>query len=277
MDFAITDEQAEIRDLSARLFDDALTQERLRETEGGDEPGFDRKLWAALADAGLLGVAIPEEAGGLGFGVLEAAQILEQAGRTVAPVPLLSVLPASVVLSRRADGNASITSLLGNVSAGRAVVTVALVEPLGDPLVPSTTARREGSGWVLDGEKTCVPAGPYADYFLVSATVAGGSDTGVFLVAADAPGLSRQTQPTITYAPESTLQLAAVQVDDGALIGAADGSVLAELVALATAAACSLMVGVSEAAVKLTAEYAKTRERSGSAPPTPASTPRASG
>ena len=44
-----------------------VTQERLREVEASDEPGFDRKLWAALAEAGLLGVAIPEEAGGLGL------------------------------------------------------------------------------------------------------------------------------------------------------------------------------------------------------------------
>jgi alkylation response protein AidB-like acyl-CoA dehydrogenase len=262
MDFALTDEQVEIRDLSARLFDDAVTQERLREIEASDEPGFDRKLWSALAEAGLLGVAVPEEAGGLGLGVLEAAQILEQAGRTVAPVPLLTLLPASVLLARH-GGSAEITKLLGDIAGGSAVVTVALVEPLGDPLAPTLTARREGSGWVLDGEKICVPAGLYADHFLVSTTVEGGSGTAVFLVGADAAGLRREPQQTIMYAPESTLKLDGVRVDDDALIGSAECSVLGELVALATAAACSIMVGVSDTAVKLTAEYTKTREQFG--------------
>ncbi len=261
MDFALTDEQVEIRDLAARILDDTLTQERLREIEASDEPGFDRKLWAALAEAGLLGVCIPESSGGLGLGWFEAAQVLEQAGRTVAPVPLLSVLPATAFLTRyAAEARAE---LLGAVASGAAVVTVALVEPLGDPRAPQTTARREGSGWVLDGAKVCVPGGPYADHVLVSATLAGGTDTGVFLVHPSAAGVSRQAQPTITYAPESTLTLSGVQLEESALIGPADGSALSHLLDLATAAACTAMVGVSSTAVKLTAEYTKTREQFG--------------
>ena len=263
MDFALTDEQVEIRDLSARIFDDTLTQERLREIEASEEPGFDRKLWSALAEAGLVGVAIPESAGGLGLGVLEAAQILEQAGRTVAPVPLIPLLPATVVLSRYALETPSVAALLADVASGEKIVTLALVEALGDPYVPSTTARREGAGWVLDGEKICVPAGLYAEYALVSATLSGGTDTGIFLVATDSAGITRESQPTITYAPESTLTLSGVQVDGEALIGPADGSALNVLLSLATAAACSAMVGVSETAVKLTAEYTKTREQFG--------------
>jgi 3-oxocholest-4-en-26-oyl-CoA dehydrogenase beta subunit len=263
MDFALTDEQVEIHDLSGRILEDTLTQERLREIEASDEPGFDRKLWSALAEAGLIGVAIPEEAGGLGLGVLEAAQILEQVGRTVAPVPLVSLLPATVVLSRYALGTPKVAELLGQVAAGEKIVTIGLVESLGDPYAPGVTAKREGSGWVLDGEKICVPAGLYADYVLVSATLAGGTDAGIFLVATDAAGVSREAQPTITYSPESTLTLNGVRVSDDDLIGPADGSALNFLLSLATAAACSAMVGVSEAAVKLTADYTKTREQFG--------------
>jgi 3-oxocholest-4-en-26-oyl-CoA dehydrogenase beta subunit len=266
VDFAFTDEQVEIRDLAARLFDDVVTLERLREIEESETPGYDRKLWSALADAGLLGVAIPESAGGLGFGVLEASQILEQVGRTVAPVPLISLLPATVVLSRYSAERPAVASLLGEVAAGTKLVTLALVEPLGDPRAPVTSARRDGAEWVIDGEKTCVPAGLYADYFLVSATLSGGagdSDGAVFLVPADASGLSRESQPTITYAPESTLTLSGVRVSEDALVGPADGSALGFLVSVATAATCSAMVGVSSTAVKLTAEYTKTREQFG--------------
>ncbi len=263
MDFKPTDEQVEIQGLSARILEDTLTQERLREIEASDEPGFDRKLWAALAESGLLGVAIPEELGGLGLGVMEAAQILEQVGRTVAPVPLISLLPATVMLSRYAAATPEAAAVLTAVARGEHVLTVALVEALGDPLVPSTVARREGPGWVLDGVKICVPGGLYADSFLVSATIAGGTDTGVFLVKADAAGLRRVAQPTMTYAPEASLTLDGVTVRDDALIGPADGSALAFLVELAISATCSAMVGVSSTAVKLTAEYTKSREQFG--------------
>ena len=261
MDFALSDEQVELRDLSARLFDDVVTRERLREIEESDEPGFDRKLWSALAEAGILGVCVPEAAGGLGFGWMEAAQILEQAGRTVAPVPLVSLLPATAFLSYYAAEPAA--QVLSAAAAGTGVVSIAAVEVLGDPRAPQTTARREGAGWVLDGEKVCVPAGTYADHLLVTATLAGGTDTGVFLVPTAAAGISRQAQPTITYAPESTLTLSGVQLSEDALIGPADGSALNTLLDLATAAACTAMVGVSSQAVKLTAEYTKTREQFG--------------
>jgi alkylation response protein AidB-like acyl-CoA dehydrogenase len=261
MDFALTDEQVEIRDLAARIFDDTLTQERLREIEASDEPGFDRKLYGALAEAGLLGVAISEENGGLGLGYFEAAQILEQVGRTVAPLPLVALLPATAFLSRFAPEYAG--ELLGSVASGQSVLTVALIEALGDPYLPTTTARREGSGWVLSGEKFLVPGGLYADAFLVSATLSDSTDTAVFLVKSDAAGLSREAQKIMTYATESTLKLDGVQLEESALIGPADGSALTVLIELATAAACTAMVGVSSAAVKLTAEYTKTREQFG--------------
>ena len=141
-------------------------------------------------------------------------------------MPLVSLLPATVVLSRYSAKTPAVASLLGEVAAGSKLVTLALVETLGDPLTPATTARRDGADWVIDGEKTCVPAGLYADYFLVSATLAGGSDGAVFLVPADAAGVSREAQPMITYAPESTLTLSGVRVGEDALIGPADGSAL---------------------------------------------------
>ena len=262
MDFALSDEQVEIRDLAARLLTDTVTQERLREIEASAEPGFDRKLWSALAEAGLLGVTIPEENGGLGLGWLDAAQVLEQVGRTVAPVPLIPMLPAVTVLSRHAAKVDVVASLLSEVASGAKVVTIALVETLGDPYAPSTTARRDGDGWVLEGEKICVPVGTYADAFLVSAQISD-SEAGVFLVPAAASGLSREEQPTITYAPESTLTLSGVRVSDEALIGSADGSILAELIELAQAAIFTAQVGVSAEAVRLTAEYTRTREQFG--------------
>ena len=89
------------RDRAARRLDDVGTQERLREIEASDEPGLDRKLWSALAEAGLLGVALPESAGGPGFGLLGASRIPHRVGRTPAPAPSLPLFPATSSLPAR--------------------------------------------------------------------------------------------------------------------------------------------------------------------------------
>ena len=93
MDFDFSEEQQEFQNLAKQIFEGELSNERQKEVDAGGDR-FDRDLWATLADAGLLGVAVSEAQGGLGYGFLEACIVLEQVGRTVAPVPYL----ASVVL-----------------------------------------------------------------------------------------------------------------------------------------------------------------------------------
>src|SRR5438445_12376671 len=86
MDFSFSEEQQEIQNLAAQILGDKVTHERLKEIEASPE-WFDRDLWAELAKAGLVGIALPDDVGGGGFGILEASLVLEEIGRTVAPVP----------------------------------------------------------------------------------------------------------------------------------------------------------------------------------------------
>ena len=86
MDFAFNEEQEDLKGLVEKILEGELTLERLKEAEA-DEDNFDCELWAKLAEAGVLGIAIPEAQGGGGYGFLETAIVLEQIGRTVAPVP----------------------------------------------------------------------------------------------------------------------------------------------------------------------------------------------
>ncbi|HUF83688.1 MAG TPA: acyl-CoA dehydrogenase family protein, partial [Acidimicrobiia bacterium] len=91
MDFTFNDEQEAVRDLAAQVFAGHATVERVKEIERGDER-IDRDLWRALADAGLLAIAVPEEHGGSGLGLVELCLLLEQQGRHVAPVPVWPTL-----------------------------------------------------------------------------------------------------------------------------------------------------------------------------------------
>ena len=96
MDFTLTDEQQAIAELAHRILSEQLPPERLRDLEQ-TEAWFADDVWAALGEADLLGVALPEADGGGGYGILEACLIAEQIGRTVAPVPYLSSIVASAM------------------------------------------------------------------------------------------------------------------------------------------------------------------------------------
>ncbi|HUR14356.1 MAG TPA: acyl-CoA dehydrogenase family protein [Mycobacteriales bacterium] len=253
MDFALTDSQQTVRSLAAEVLADRCTPERLRQVEDGG--GYDEQLWATLAEAGLLGVAVPEEHGGLGLGLVELALLLEEAGRRVAPVPLLSLALGGLVLSRHGSA-AQQAALLPGVAAGTTLLTGALSEPLGDELSPATTASRSGDGWLLEGTKTCVPAGEYAGHVLVSAGTPDGPR--LFLVDTSAQGVTVERQQTITYGSEALLLLDGAT---GELVGG-EGAVV-DAVQVGQVAVCSLLVGVSAEAVSITAEYTRTREQFG--------------
>ena len=92
MDFSFSEEQDALRDLAAQIIAGKATIDRVVDIERHTDDRIDRDLWAALAASQLLGVAIPEEFGGLGFTVLELTLVLEQQGRFVAPVPLVPTL-----------------------------------------------------------------------------------------------------------------------------------------------------------------------------------------
>src|SRR4030095_7692120 len=132
--------------------------EAIRALERSDDLRVDRELWAAMADAGLLGIAVPAEHGGAGLGVLELCLVLEEVGRRTAPVPALATLALGALPVARWGTAEQRAALLPGLVAGTTVLTAALVEPLGDPARPTITARRDGGDWVLDGVRTNVPA-----------------------------------------------------------------------------------------------------------------------
>jgi alkylation response protein AidB-like acyl-CoA dehydrogenase len=264
VDFDLTDEQQAISGLAAKLLGDKATPEALRALEHGDELRFDRDLWNAMADVGLLGIAVPVEHGGAGLGLLELCLVLEEIGRRTAPVPALASLAFGGLPVARFGSPDQQAAHLPPMAAGTSVATAALVEPLGDPLRPATVARPDGDGWVLDGTKTNVPAALVADTVLVPATTPGGA-TGVFVVAAGAAGVSCERQATTTGTPEAQLVLAGVRVGDDASLGPVDAgsTVLRWTIEHATVAACAVMAGLAAEAVRLTGEYTSSREQFG--------------
>ena len=109
MDFGFTEEQQEVQGLARRILEDKVTDELLRQVEARGDARFDRATWDALAEAGLLGIGLPEELGGGGYGLIEQYLVLEEVGRTVAPVPVLAsivmgAMPIAAFGTRRPAG-----------------------------------------------------------------------------------------------------------------------------------------------------------------------------
>ena len=259
MDFMISETQQELAALTRRIAGDHLTQERLKAVEA-DPARFDRELWQALASAGILAAALPDSIGGGGLDLLEQCSILVELGRTVAPVPYLPSIVVGAAALGHFGTDAQRAQWAAPAAAGSTVLAPALTEDLvDDPESPTTRAVRSGDGWSITGAKAVVPAGAIADAFLVPASTDDG--VAIFVVAADAAGLTVTPEIYTDGDTVTSLELADVQVGDDARFGNHD--VLHWMVARATIATCALQLGVLERALELTAEYARERQQFG--------------
>ncbi|HEX6568973.1 MAG TPA: acyl-CoA dehydrogenase family protein [Acidimicrobiales bacterium] len=261
MDFALTEEQQATRDLAHQILTDRETHEHLKEIEAGGE-GFDRDTWAELAKAGLLGIALPEAVGGSGLGFVALCQLLEEVGRTVAPVPVVPAVVLGALPIVQFGSDEQQQRWLPGVVSGDTVLTAALVELGADPLHPTASATREGSGFRLDGVKVCVPAGLSASAVLVPASSTDGS-VGIFVVDPKGNGVTIERQDTTSGIPQARVELDGVVVSEGDTLryGTSGGEGLEWIIERATAALCAVATGVCEQALKMTAEYTKTREQ----------------
>jgi len=244
MDFSLSSDQEELRELTKRILADRVTMERLVVVEAGT--GFDSELWKELADAGIVGINLPESVGGGGLSFVEAAIVLEQIGVYVAPVPALAVMAmAGPTLVETGALDA-----LEGVASGERIVTVALHEPLGDVREPVTFHDEDG----LHGLKVLAPFGTVADAFIVSAV------DGVYLVDAHAEGVEVIAQEATNRLPEALVELSGAA---GRFLGGPEA--LERLIQRGQAGQAMIATGVCETALHMTAEYAKERVQFGRA------------
>ena len=257
MDFTFTPEQDEAAALAARILEDRTGNDQLKQVEAGGDR-FDRELWGELASAGLLSLAVPEEHGGAGLGLVELCRVLVEVGRTVAPVPLAVHGAAALLLAEAGTDDQRATWLPGAAS-GEGVLTAAVAEERAHlPARPTVTATGDGDAWTLSGSKAIVRAGLSAAAVLVTASTPDG--VGVFLVTPGADGVALVEQHTSDGDAVARLDLSDAP---GTLVGATDGEAAARLGQVLTVCAAAEQLGVTQGALALTAAYAKTREQFG--------------
>ena len=251
----LTSDQEDLRMLreSARtLFERAGGSGRSRKQRDADG-GWDADMIRELAEAGVFGVTVPEDNGGLGMGLAAGGVIAEEVGRVIAPEPVVVTVGLSLGLLRRlCPDHALMEQLVG----GETVLAVAWQErgPNGGPAEASC---RYADG-KLTGSKAWVVGADGADGFLVVAD----SDAGPVLVLAEAnaSGLSIEKRAQADGSAMGELTFSGTPAEQLAN-GAAVTDALAEAISDATALAAAELVGLSDRAFEITLEYIKTREQ----------------
>jgi alkylation response protein AidB-like acyl-CoA dehydrogenase len=260
MDFTFSEEQTSLQQLAREILEKEVTAERLKAIESGTE-WFDRPLWSTLAQTGLLGLAVPEPLGGMGYGILETCLLLQEIGRVLAPVPALPTLVLAALPIAEFGTDQQKQAWLPSVTSGEAILTAALRDAgSSDVGMPATQARQERDGWRLNGCKLDVPAAHLASRILVPATTTDGA--GIFLVDPKTKGVMLTRHETSTGEPLFTVNLYDVALQAADLLG--DDSTCGVDTASwmydrALVALCATHVGVAQKALEITSAYVSER------------------
>jgi alkylation response protein AidB-like acyl-CoA dehydrogenase len=271
MKFAFNEEQEELRRQARTFLDKHSSSERVRAAMQSDR-GYEEDVWRRIsAELGWTAITIPERHGGLGLGYVELVALFEEAGRALLCSPLFSTVAlATNALLTAADSDRT-TELLPSIAAGETTATLAYTEASGSwqPSAVSTTARRDGNEYVLNGVKTFVLDGHSADWLIMAARMPGSSgESGISLFAlrADVAGVTRRLLPTM----DQTRKLAEVVLDGvrlpvSALIGeeGAAWPALSRTLDLAAIALAAEQVGGAQRCLDMTVAYAKDRRQFG--------------
>jgi alkylation response protein AidB-like acyl-CoA dehydrogenase len=263
MDFEFSDDQASLRDAVARWVDKGFGFERRHALAKAG--GASREVLNELAELGLMGLAVPEAHGGMGFGPVEAMVVMEELGRGLVHAPYAAAALVTPHLLAAAP-QAVQAQWLPRVATGEALVVLAHQERAARYRLHHVTTRATatGAGHVLSGAKSVVPAGDEADAFVVPARLSGADDDtagiGLFLVERGGAGVNVRGYPTQDGGRAAELTLAAAPATLICIEGYETLSLAADV---GLAAACAEGTGLMERLVALTAEYMNTRKQFG--------------
>lgn len=270
MDFSFTSEQDMLRDTVAKLVSqqyDFDTRRKVAKSEAGWRP----EMWSQFAELGLLGAPFSEAEGGFGGGPIEAMIVMEEFGKGLVIEPYLQTVVIGGNFLRHGGTNAQKEEHIAGLIGGETIFAFAYSEPKSrfDLNDVSTTAKKEGAGYVLNGHKAVVLGAPFATHLIVTARTSGGQrDTGgvsVFIVPKNAKGVTTRDYPTVDGLRASEVYFENVSVGADAVIGSVDGGlpVVEKVVDNAIAALCAEAVGCFKVLNEATITYSKQRKQFG--------------
>ena len=270
MDFDLSEEQRLLKESVDGLLNDSYDFDA-RKKYMKEKGGWSKAVWSKLAEQGLLGLPFAEADGGFGAGAVETMIVMEALGKAMVLEPYLPTVVISGGFLRHGGSDAQKAAYIPGIIDGSKTFAFAQLEKNSryDLADISTTAKKKGDGWVIDGEKFVVLNGENADTLIVTARTKGSrrdaSGIGAFLVPADAKGVTRKGYPTQDGLHAADITLTGVEVGADAAIGDPENglALIERVVDEARAALCAEAVGAMDESLKTTVEYLKTRKQFG--------------
>ncbi|MDT8279503.1 MAG: acyl-CoA dehydrogenase family protein [Erythrobacter sp.] len=270
MDFNFTEEQEMVRDGLSRLVREQYDWETRRKAVASND-GWRPEIWAQLAELGILGMPFSEADGGFGGGAVDSMIITQEFGKGLVVEPFLPTVVCAGGFLKHAGTPAQKEEHIGGIVAGSRVFAFAYAEPRGryDYADLETTAKKDGSGYVLNGHKAVVIGAPWASHLIVTARTSGErrdrAGVSVFVVDKSAPGIVTRDYETFDGRRASEVYFEKVAIPADALIGEEGaGLPLIELVTdEAIAALCAEACGAMKVAHAMTVEYSRQRKQFG--------------
>jgi alkylation response protein AidB-like acyl-CoA dehydrogenase len=259
-----------LADSVSKFIDNDYDFER-RQKIAESEDGYSKELWQTYAELGWTAVPFAEDDGGFGGGPIELMLIMEQFGRGLVVEPYLAnIVLAGGVLRRTATVEQK-AEWLAPLIEGSLQAALGFAEPQGRFNIAdiTTSAKQNGKGYVLNGEKTCVLNGGNADLLIIPARTSGEQtdEDGItlFAIPADTASITRRPYPTVDAQQAADIRLKDVQADPGHVLGKV-GKGFATLQAAideATLAVCAEALGIMRTMHEKTVEYSKQRVQFG--------------
>ncbi|UTP38427.1 acyl-CoA dehydrogenase family protein [Phenylobacterium sp. LH3H17] len=270
MDFSFTEEQSMLRDTVASYLADHYSFEQRRDalkTEAGWRPA----VWKAFAEElGILGAPFSEELGGLGGGPTDNMVVMEEFGKTLVVEPYLGTVVIGGGFLKH-SGHSGAADIIAQIIAGTTTIAFAAAEPQARYSWQDlkTTAKKDGSGWVLNGAKAVVIGAPWASHLIVTARTGGGQrdaqGVSVFIVDKTAKGVTTRDYPTVDGLRASEVTFENVSLPAEALIGSEGAGLplVEKVIDEAIVATCAEACGVLRRLHEGTLEYTKQRKQFG--------------
>jgi len=270
MDFDLSEEQRLLKESVDGLLNDAYDFES-RKKYMAEKGGWSRAIWGKLAEQGLLGLPFSEDDGGFGAGAVETMIVMEALGKALVLEPYLATVVIGGAFLRHGGSAAQKAAHIPGIIDGSKTLAFAQLEKNSryDLHDVTTTAKKKGDAYIIDGEKFVVLNGETADTLIVTARTKGGRrDTtgiGVFLVPADAKGVARKGYPTQDGLHAADITFTGVEVGADAEIGDPENGLplIERVVDEARTALCAEAVGAMDESLKTTVDYLKTRKQFG--------------
>jgi alkylation response protein AidB-like acyl-CoA dehydrogenase len=262
MDFEITQDLQQLVDSVGAVLAHECPTALVRDVvENGRTP---EQPWKSARELGWASIDLPESLGGLGLGFTALGLVVEQHGRSIAPGPFLATVTQFLPLVFEAGAPEQLERFAAPAGAGQLTGALAIDHGRAAEQVPGDglRARRDGAGWILEGERRYVLDGDVADEVAVAAHVEAGDGVGLFVV----PQGAAAAQRVVAFDPSrplAHLRFDGVRVEADRVLGTPGGSAraLGRALERATVAAALECAGTCRTLLEITLEHARNRRQ----------------